>query len=351
MVFASTTVAQLAQRLGAAFEGDGARELRGVATLALAGPDDLTWVGSDKYLAQLATTRAGAALVPLACDAPAAVTIIRVPDPDLAFCEVLRWLAPPLPQVPTGVHPSAVVEAGAMLEGVSVGPFAFVGQRASIGAGTQLHAHVYVGEETRIGRDCVLWPGVVVRERVTLGDRVVIHPNCTIGADGFGYLDRGGRRLKIPQVGTVRIEDDVEIGANSAVDRARHGVTRIGRGTKVDNLVQIGHNCDIGEDCIIIAQAGVGGSTTIGSRAMIGGQVGIADHARIGDGAIVAGQSGVVNVVPAGARVQGMPAVANREFWRQVALVRRLPDWVERVRELLQRVERIESSADHSARG
>jgi UDP-3-O-[3-hydroxymyristoyl] glucosamine N-acyltransferase len=342
------TVAELAARLGAAFEGDGARRLRSVATLAEAGPDALAWLGNPDYLPQLASTRAAAVLVPADCTVPPWLTVIRVDDPDLAMCRVLGLFAPQPPVVPPGVHPSAVIEAGAVVEGAAIAAHVVVGARARLGPGTQLHPGVYIGPDSTIGRDCVLWHNVVVRERVTIGDRVVIHPNSTIGADGFGYLQRGGRNIKIPQVGTVVIEDDVEIGANVTIDRARSGVTRVRRGVKVDNLVQIGHNCDIGEDSILVAQVGLSGSVTLGRGVMLAGQVGVADHIRIGDGAKIGAQAGLIGDVPAGAAWIGSPAMDGRAFWRQMAALKRLPKWFEQFRELVRRVERLESAANDS---
>lgn len=339
-------VAELAARLGATFEGDGARRLRTVATLAEAGPDALSWLGHPDYLPQLARTRAGAVLVPRECRVPAGLTVIRVGDPDLAMCTVLSLLAPAPPAVAPGVHPSAVIEAGAVIDGAAVGAHVVVAARARVGPGTQLHPGVYVGPDSTIGRDCVLWPNVVVRERVTIGDRVIIHANATIGADGFGYLQREGRNVKIPQVGTVMIEDDVEVGANAAIDRARSGVTRVRRGAKIDNLVQIGHNCDIGEDSIIVSQAGLSGSVTLGRGVMLAGQVGVADHIRVGDGARIGAQAGLIGDVPPGAAWIGSPALDGKAFWRQMAALRRLPKWSEQLRELTRRVERLESSAN-----
>lgn len=344
------TVAELAQRLGGRVEGDGAAEIRGVAPLREAGPGDLSWVGHEKYLPLVAETRAAAVLMPGTWPAPAGRTRICVDDPDLALCRVLGMFGPQPPVVPEGVHPTAVVSPTAKVAGAAVGPHVFVGERAEVGAGTQLHAGAYVGADVRLGRDCVLHANVVVRERVTIGDRVIVHANSTIGADGFGYLQRDGRHVKIPQIGVVTIEDDVEIGANCAIDRARSGATRIGRGTKIDNLVQIGHNCEVGESCIIISQCGLSGSVTIGDQAMLAGQVGIADHIRIGRGAVVAAKSGVMADVPDGGAVIGIPAAERREQFRVFASLKRLPDLIAEVRDLVKRVQRLES-ATHDSEG
>jgi UDP-3-O-[3-hydroxymyristoyl] glucosamine N-acyltransferase len=350
----SITVAELARRLNANLEGDGARAVREVAPLERAGPQAVSWLGDPRYLPQLAQTSAAVVLVPADCEVPVDRTVIRVPDPDVALCEVLRCLAPPSEPLPVGVHATAVIGKGAVAEGAAVGAHVYVGPHAVVGAGTQLHSGVHVGAHTKVGRNCVLWPNVVVRERVTIGDRVIIHPNATIGADGFGYLQRDGRHLKIPQIGTVVVEDDVEIGANSAIDRARSGETRIRRGTKIDNLVQIGHNCDIGEDCIIVGQCGISGSTMLGRYVVLGGQVGIVDHVRIGTGAQAGAQAGITHDVPDGQKVRGYPATEQHLFARQQVIIRRLPKMVEQLRELygnLNRQRTIQKEAELSGRG
>ncbi len=339
------TVADVARHLAAEVEGDATRLVRRVETLEQAGPDALSWLSGREYVKQFEQTGAAAVLVPKELEVPEGRTVVRVADPDLALCEVLVLLGSPPERVPAGTHPSAVVSPDAIVDGAAIGANVTVGPRAVIGAGTQLHPGVRIGAETAIGRDCVLWPNVVVRERSTIGDRVVIHPNTTIGADGFGYVQRDGRHRKIPQVGRVVIEDDVEIGANCAIDRARSGETRIRRGTKIDNLVQIGHNCDIGEDCIIVAQCGVSGSTTLENHVVLGGQVGVADHVRIGDGALIAAKSGIERDIAAGAVCRGNPAIDKSLFGRQQAAVRRLPKMIEQLRALAKRVEQLESAA------
>jgi UDP-3-O-[3-hydroxymyristoyl] glucosamine N-acyltransferase len=344
------TAEEIARRLGGELLGDGRRIVRRAAPLGEAGADALSWLGHEKYRAQAVESCAGVVLAPPVYEPPSGQTVIRVADPDLALCSVLRWLVPPPEPLSPGVHPRAVVEQGAVVEGAAIGANAYVGAGTRVGGGTQVHPGVYIGRDVRIGRDCVLWPNVVVRERVTIGDRVIIHANATIGADGFGYLQRDGKHVRIPQVGTVVVEDDVEIGANTAIDRARSGETRIGCGTKIDNLVQIAHNVVIGHDSIIVAQSGISGSCTLGHHVVLAGQTGLIDHVKIGDGATILAQSGVADDVPPGAAYRGSPAVRAVQCARSDMLVRRLPKLAEQLRDLMQRVKRLESAADDRAR-
>lgn len=342
------TAGQLAQRLGGLLTGDCARIIRDVAPLETAGPDHLTWVARSDLLPRLAKSRAGVVLVPLGAPAPERVTSIQVPDPDIALITALEALAPPPETVPAGVHPAAIIAASAEVAGAHIAARVHLAEHAVVGPGTQLFPGVYVGPYSRIGRDCVLGPNVVVRAHCQLGDRVIVHANSTIGTDGFGYLQRDGRHVKIPQIGRVVIEDDVEIGANTCVDRARSGETRIGRGTKIDNLVQIAHNVQIGEACIVVSQTGISGSVTLGKHVMLAGQVGLTDHIQLGDGAIVAAKSGVSSDVPAGKVYRGIPAIDNAEFGRQAVSVRRLPKLMAEFKELVKRVAKLESATDHS---
>ncbi len=332
----------LAVRLDGILEGDGTCQITTAATLDQATPDSLSWIGDNRYLSSVNGSRAGVILVSTDCPPLPNHTVIKVADPDVALLHVLEWLAPPRETLGPGIDPSARIHAEANVSGATIGPNVYVDAGAVIGANTRLHPGVYVGAMTRIGRDCELWPNVVVRERITIGDRVTVHPNTTIGADGFGYLQRNGEHLKIPQIGTVVIEDDVEIGANCAIDRARAGVTRIGRGTKIDNLVQIAHNVDIGPGCIIVAQCGVAGSTTLGEHVMLGGQVGLSDHVRIGARSRVAAKSAVFKDVSAGETVRGIPATDNARFLRNEAGMRRLPKWVAELKALRDRVQELE---------
>ncbi|MBK9120096.1 MAG: UDP-3-O-(3-hydroxymyristoyl)glucosamine N-acyltransferase [Phycisphaerales bacterium] len=343
------SAAELAERLAGTLVGNGTVTICSVAPLADAGPDALSWIGDRKYVPKLATTRAGIVLVSAEIEVPPGLTAIRVADPDLALCVVLEALRPPLPVVPVGIDPTATVAGDAVVTDACIGPHVTVSAGAVIGAGTQLHAGVYIGPGVTVGCACVLWPNVVVREYASLGDRVVIHPNATIGADGFGYHQRGGEHRKIPQIGRVVIEDDVEIGAGTCIDRARSGETRIGRGSKIDNLVQIGHNCQIGAHCIIVSQCGLSGSTVLGDYALLAGQAGVADHVRIGSRAVITARAGVMTNVPDGAVFGGQPALDHRDEFRQYAAVRRLPKLVDQVRELTKRVQQLESANNHPA--
>ncbi len=344
------TAGELAVRLGGTLSGDPTRVVRGVAPLVDAGPEDVAWIAHPKYAAQLARSRAGLLLAPESgIEIPAGRDVVRVPDPDASLTLVLALLAPPAVHVPPGVHPTAVIAPDAVVAGAAIGPHVVVETGAVVGAGTELHAGVYIGPGCRIGRGCVLWPNVVVREHTVIGERVVIHPNATIGADGFGYLSRGGAHLKIPQIGRVVIEDDVEIGAGTCIDRARSGETRIGRGTKIDNLVQIGHNVRVGAHCILVSQAGVSGSCRLGHHVVLGGQVGVADHVELGDGAQVAAQGGVAQDIPPGVVHGGSPSVEVHAWRRQMIGLRRLPEVLERLRVLEQRVRQLESATHDRA--
>ncbi|UCF33868.1 MAG: UDP-3-O-(3-hydroxymyristoyl)glucosamine N-acyltransferase [Phycisphaerales bacterium] len=339
----TTTAGELAKLLGGKLSGDQARVVRTTGRLDEVGPEALSWVGSPDLLPEAEESKAGVLLIPEGCTPPPGRTVIEVADPDVAMCEAVTFLAPPPEKVPQGIYPTAFIGEGAVVEGAAIGPNVFVGAGATIGPGTQLHPGVYVGSNTRVGRDCVLWPNVVIRERVTIGDRVIVHPNATIGADGFGYLQRDGVNRKIPQVGTVIIEDDVEIGANSTVDRARNGVTRIGRGTKIDNLVMIAHNCDIGEHCVLAAEVGIAGSSKLGHHVAIGGQGGAIDHVNIGNSVQITACSVAFKDFPDGAILRGVPATEIERFRREQVWVRRLPEWMPRLRELIKRLDHLES--------
>jgi UDP-3-O-[3-hydroxymyristoyl] glucosamine N-acyltransferase len=338
------TAQEIATHIGGRIEGDPSRVVFGVETLETAQSDMLTWVGSRKYASKLLESKAGIVLMPTEGEAPAGKTTIRVPDPDLALCQVLELFAPPRDVIGSGIHPSALVGGGAVVVGASIGPNVVVGEDAVIGPRTTLYPGVFIGRGTVIGSDCVLWPNVVIREKVKIGDRVIIHPNATIGADGFSYLQRGGRHIRVPQVGTVLIEDDVEIGANTTIDRARSGATTVRRGTKIDNLVIVAHNCDVGDGCLLAAMTGVAGSTRLGRHVVCGGRVGIIDHLDIGDGVQIGAGSLVLNDIPAGSLVRGAPAQPMTRFGREHAALKRLPELLKTVKELEERVGELQAA-------
>lgn len=328
---------RLAGHLGREVDGDGGFEIEGVAALEEAGPKDLSFVRSARYANRLALSRAGAVI------APSGVSVglrsaIRSDDPTLDFCRAVSWLLPPRAATP-GIHSSAVVAGGAQVDpSASIGPGCTIGSGARIGARSLLHAGVSVYSGVTVGSDCVIHSRTVIGEGVVLGDRVVLHPGVVLGADGFGYVgDGAGGLAKVPQLGGVVIEDDVEIGAGSTVDRGSLGDTRIGRGTKVDNLVQIGHNCSIGEQVIIVAQVGLAGSTTVENGAVLLGQAGAVGHLTIGAGAVVGPQAGVHKDVPPGVRVMGSPHRENRRFRRMMGALTHLPELLQRVRALERR--------------
>ena len=307
------------------------RRVVGIAPLDEAGPSDLAFLDTPHLLYQFRSTHAGVCLTHprFAAEAPAHVTVLCVDEPYRAFVEVARTmfaeaLRPSSLGEPGTTAAGAIVHPSAKLErGVTIDPGAVVGPGAEIGAGTTIGANAVVGAEVRIGRDCSIGAGATVLHAL-VGDRVIIHPGARIGQDGFGYLPTRKGPLKIPQVRRVIIQDDVEIGAGTTIDRGGIRDTVIGEGTKIDNLVQIGHNVSVGRHCIIVAQTGISGSVVIGDGAMLGGQVGIADHLTIGEGARIAAQSGVMKDVPPGEQWMGYPARPAREYLRDSAMLKRL---------------------------
>lgn len=343
----TASLAEIAKWVGGMVRGDASTRISGVNGVQEAGPADLTWLAHDKYLVQLKTSQAGAVLVPEHFGETPMPAVLCT-NPLAAIITILERFSPPVPRPEVGTHPTAIVATSAQIgTNVAVGPRVVIQEGARIGDGCVLHAGVFIGAETTLGNNCELWPNVVVRERCALGNRVVVHPNTTIGADGFGYQFLQGKHTKIPQIGTVRIEDDVEIGANSCIDRAKCGATVIGRGSKIDNLVQVAHNVQIGPDCMIVAQTGIAGSARLGRFVVVGGQVGIRDHVTLNDGAKAAACSAISKDVPAGATVIGMPAVDHEEFVRERSRIHRLPKLAQQLADLIKRVERLESSADH----
>jgi UDP-3-O-[3-hydroxymyristoyl] glucosamine N-acyltransferase len=340
-------VGELAERLGGTLDGDPEVEITGVAGIREAAPGDLTFLANPRYAAHVRETRASALLLgngPAGNHLGISIPRILVDDPYQAFIAAARLFRPPSPPPPPGVHPTAVVAPDVVLgEGVSVGPQAVIDAGARIGERTIVGALVHVGRETAVGRACHLHPGVVVRETCTLGDHVIVHAGTVIGADGFGFAWDGSSHRKIPQTGVVVIDDDVEIGAGCAIDRGTVGETRIGRGCRLDNLVHIGHNVQIGEHTLIIAQVGIGGSTRVGEHVTLAGQVGIVGHVEIGDGVQIGAQAGVTNSIPAGSRVWGYPAMPLAQSKRVYASIKRTPELLRTVKTLAARVEELEA--------
>lgn len=309
--------------------------IRGVASVAEAAEDEVTFLGNPKYLPALRRSKAAAALVPEDFAESVTPALIRVPNPSLAFARLVAHFAPPPVEPVPGIHPTAVIGEGAEIaSSACVQAYSVIEAGASIGDGAVIGAYCYVGREAKIGAHSLLHPRVTIADRCIVGRRVVLHSGVVLGSDGFGFENHGGRHVKIPQVGMVQVDDDVEIGANTTVDRARFGRTWIGEGTKIDNLVQIAHNVVIGKHCLIVAQVGISGSTRLGDHVTLAGQVGVAGHLEVGDGAIVSAQSGVSKSIEGSAMYMGSPAIPAAEYREQVALIRRLHKLSDRVQRL-----------------
>ena len=328
------TLAELAARLDCRLDGDGTIEITRVAGIHDAGPGDVTFLANRKYEKTVAQTRASAIIARE--DAPQApCAMLRTRDPYLAFARAVGLFAPSTRPRP-GIDRLAAVAADAVIGSeVSIGPFVAVGDGVIIGDRTVIYPNVTIGTGVRIGADCVIHSNVSLRERVALGDRVILQNGVVIGGDGYGFVRRGdGTHEKIPQVATVIVEDDVELGANTTVDRPAVGETRIKAGAKIDNLVQIAHGVTVGRNVLMAAQVGIAGSTVVEDDVMFGGQVGVGGHLTIGRGAVAVGQSGVTNSLDPGAMVAGYPAIAAPEWRRASAVFRRLPELKRRIETL-----------------
>ena len=327
------TLQELGARVNGRVEGDGSVAIARISAIDDASSDALTFATDEKYLALALESGAAAVLVDASVPRSGAVSkpLLVVDNARAALATLLAALKPPRPKGPF-THPAAVVEDGAQIgENVYLGAGCYIAAGVKIGRGTVVAPGAYVGADTTIGEDCWLHPRAVVHERCAIGNRVILHSGCVIGSEGFGWAFLDGRLERIPQVGNVVLDDDVEIGANSCVDRAQTGSTHIGRGTKVDNLVQIGHNSRIGMHSAIAAQTGFAGSTSVGDGVKIAGQVGTRGHMHIGSGSTVAGQSGVWGDVPDGSMISGNPARDHRETLRTEVMLRKLPKLIARV--------------------
>jgi UDP-3-O-[3-hydroxymyristoyl] glucosamine N-acyltransferase len=341
------TLRELADRLGCRLEGDGAVEIGRVATLESAGPGDLSFLSNPRYASQVTSTRASAVI--LADDTGAApCAILRAQDPYMAFAAAVALLAPDDRPAP-GVSPTAHVHPRATLgPACHVGVFAAVGEGAVVGARTIIHPHAVIYPGALIGDDCVIHAHATIRERCQLGNRVIIQNGAVVGGDGFGFAPRpDGTYQKIPQTAPVVIEDDVEIGANTTIDRPAVGETRIQAGTKIDNLVQVAHGVHVGRNVMLIAQVGIAGSTTIGDSSVLAGQVGVAGHLQIGKGTKATAQTGIPNSLPDGSFVSGYPAIDNRDWLKSSAVFRRLPEMKKALAALEKRLAALEAGRGH----
>ena len=340
----------LADRLECRLEGDGERDVTRVAGIQDARPGDVTFLANPKYEKLLASTQATAVI--LKEEAPAApCAMLRARDPYLAFARAVALFVPVSRPAP-GVHTLAAIAADARIGAdVYVGPFVAIGEGARIGDRTVIYPNVTIGAGAAVGSDCIIHSNVAVRERCTLGDRVILQNGVVVGGDGYGFVRRGdGTHEKIPQVAVVIIEDDVELGANTTVDRPAVGETRIKAGTKIDNLVQIGHGVTVGRNVLMAAQVGIAGSTDVEDDVVFGGQVGVGGQLTIGRGAIAVGQSGVTNSLDPGAFVAGYPAIENREWRKASVLFRRLPEMKRRIEQLEARVAELTSALSQPER-
>jgi len=333
------TLGEVAARTGGWVAPEAAAlEISGLASLDDANPGDLAFFGNQRYIRAVRKSRATAVLVPHGFAEEIPATRIWVDDPAAAFAGLLSEFTPPAVPRPVGIHPTAVIAPDSdVAPDAAVGPHAVIEPGAKIGVRSIIGANCYIGHRAIVGEDCILYPNVTLRERCTLANRVIIHSGVVIGADGFGFEFRDGGHQKIPQTGIVQIEDDVEIGANTTVDRARFGRTWIRKGTKIDNLVQIGHNVTIGEHCILCAQVGISGSTRIGNFVTLAGKVGLSGHIELGDGVIFGAMSAIAKDVPAKSIMFGAPARPIREYKANYALLKNIHKLYDRVKSLEER--------------
>ena len=337
-------LSELAASTGSIIEGGNAEaEIRGAAGLDEASEGQVTFLSNPRYTPRVQTTRATAIYVGMGVEVGRDIAVLRASDPYLAYTRALRLFHPDPPFDPS-IHPTAVIDPSAAIgEGVSIGAHSAIGQDVVIGAGVRIHANATIYDGVKIGAGSVIHSNVSLREGSVLGERVVIHNNAVIGSDGFGYAkDEEGHWLKIPQTGIVVIEEDVEIGAGTTIDRASVGETRIARGARIDNLVQIGHSCTIGEDALVCAQVGLAGSSRVGRRVILAGQVGVAGHLTIGDDSVLTAKSATSHNVEPGKTISGIPAFDNREWLRSTAAFRRLGDMQRALRKLESRLAELE---------
>jgi UDP-3-O-[3-hydroxymyristoyl] glucosamine N-acyltransferase len=341
----TVTLRQLAQLVQGKFQGDGNLIVADARSLGEAEPGDITFIENEKNAPLLHASKAAAAVVPMTVSANGK-SVIQVADPLMAFVAIVRHFHGRPESAPVGIDPRAVVHPSASVgPDPSIHPLAVIGEGTTIGARCRIHSNVVIGRFCRIGDDVTIYPGAVLYDDTVLGDRVVIHANAVLGADGFGYRLHQGRHVKVPQLGRVEIAADVEVGAATTIDRSTFGATRIGEGTKIDNLVMIGHNCQVGKHNLLCSQVGIAGSCTTGDYVVMAGQVGIADHVHIGAGAMLGAKAGVPADIPAGQRVLGCPSTPEREQKRILMSLAKLPE----LRKDMQKVKKQLGIADDAA--
>ncbi|MCQ9207789.1 MAG: UDP-3-O-(3-hydroxymyristoyl)glucosamine N-acyltransferase [Omnitrophica bacterium] len=328
------TVAELAKILGGEVLGDGSVTIQGVSGIKEAKEGEIAFVANQKYLSLIDQSGASAIITSKEVS-QSSKPLIRTDNPSLAFAKAVSLFAKNKLKLPRGIHPTAVIGKNVKLgKDVAIQPYCIIEDDAEIGGASLLYSGVYIGQQAKIGEQCIIYPHVSIREKVIIGNRVIIHNGTVLGSDGFGFAKIRDIHHKIPQIGTVVVEDDVEIGANVTIDRARFDKTVIGRGTKIDNLVQIAHNVVIGENSIIVAQAGISGSTVVGKNVTVAGQAGLVGHITVGDNAIIAAQAGVTKDVPPSACVSGYPAKPHQIAKRINAYVQKLPELFKKVARL-----------------
>jgi UDP-3-O-[3-hydroxymyristoyl] glucosamine N-acyltransferase len=341
------SLGELSERFGGTISGNPDVLIQGVNALDIAAQGEITFAEQTRYTEQVISSHADALVVPEDFPDIPEKNLLRVAKPRQVFIHIVK-LFHPEPVYPQGIHPSAVVAEDIQLDkGVHITECAVVREGVHIGQDTIIESGAHIGRNVVLGKECRIGPNVVLMDEVRLGDRVRIHAGTVIGGEGFGYLWVGDHHMKVPQIGSVQIDDDVEIGCNVCIDRATFGVTRIRRGTKIDNLVQIGHNNDIGEDTIIVSQVGLSGSVKVGRRVILAGKVGTTDHITIGDGAVVGGATAVTKDIKAGESVWGYPSRPMHKVLRELASLARLPRLIQQVKDLRSRLSGMENRLDN----
>jgi len=337
------TVREIADIVSGVIVGKEDAVITGVSGIKEAKSGEITFIANNKYRPLLKSTQASAVFVPRDISNTVDASLIQVDNPSLAFAKIMAIVGPEPVMFNPGIDKTAIIGKNVVLgKNVSVQPYAVIEDNVEIGDGSVIGACVYIGHYTKTGKECLIYPHVIIRERVKIGNRVIIHPGTVIGGDGFGFATVKGAHHKIPQIGTVVIGDDVEIGSNVTIDRARFDKTDIGNGVKIDNLVQIAHNVYIGENTIVVAQVGISGSTVVGKNVIVAGQAGIIGHVTVGDNAIIGGKAGVTKDVPSNVHVTGFPAREKWEDMRIQAYSRRNPELIEKIKYLEEKIEKME---------